>query len=101
MNYQTIDGLPCTADAWFYNEGPGRLGLGRLPYGALAMITTGLTKGQRVRLTTDHPHDVGADFRQGDVGVVVKVSQAHVDVLFARTGQTVVCLASQLEVCDG
>jgi len=91
----TLRGLPATSAAW---DAGGNLGLRP---DVMAMITTGLTKGQRVRLTTDHPHDMGADFRQGDVGVVVKVSQAHVDVLFARTGQTVVCLASQLEVCDG
>lgn len=93
-----INGKPATIDAVEYEM--------RRPKAAattaMAMIiTTGITAGQRVRLTSDRPQDQPFDLRQGDVGVVVKVSQAHVDVLFARTGQTVVCLASQLEVCDG
>lgn len=97
----TLRGLPATHDAKFYAIGPGRIGLGGQTVAAMAMITSGLSVGQRVKLTSDNPHDVGSDFRQGDVGVVVRVNQAHVDVLFARTGETVVCLGGQLEVCDG
>lgn len=87
--------LPATHAAW---SAGGNLGLRP---DRVAMITCGISVGQRVKLTSDHPYDTGCDYRTGDVGVVERVSQAHVDVLFARTGQLVVCLASQLEVCDG
>lgn len=84
-----------TAAAW---DAAGHAGLRP---DIMAMITCGLTVGQRVKLTTDHGTDTAAGILQGDVGVVERVNQAHVDVLFARTGETVVCLADQLEVCDG
>ena len=91
----TLRNLTATSAAWFHDVH------GAVRDDRLEMIVAGICVGQQVQLTTDHPTDLRAGIQQGDVGVVERVSQAHVDVLFARTGQTVVCLASQLEVCDG